>query len=454
MESKWGLTLVFDIGKTNKKALLFDSNLKLVYQEETSFEETIDDDGFPCDDFDKIEQWLQNKIVSLVSDEKYNITKINFTTYGATLVYLDEKFKRLTPVYNYLKPLGADVYEQIFEKWGGKNEFLRRTASPALKMLNSGFQILKLRHEKPKVFKNVAHILHLPQYLSFLLTKKITSEATSIGCHTALWDFDNMKYHNWLKDEGINLPKPIDNTASFETVINNKNFEVGIGIHDSSASLVPYLMGSSEEFVLVSTGTWCINMNPFNSEPLTDNELKNDCLSFLTYEQKPVKSSRVFLGHIHDVNIKKINKSFNVSDDAYKTVALDNRLLKKLLSETNDKRTFFKNGMSDNYIDEEINLSEFESFEHCYHQFVVDLAKIVSDSISLIMSNKQSVRHLYITGGFARNQIFTSTLASIYSQLSVFTSEIDNATSFGAALVINSNMNSNINLGLNQINSI
>jgi sugar (pentulose or hexulose) kinase len=37
---------VFDIGKTNKKFLLFDSGLKLVHQEEIQFTEIADDKGF------------------------------------------------------------------------------------------------------------------------------------------------------------------------------------------------------------------------------------------------------------------------------------------------------------------------------------------------------------------------------------------------------------------------
>ena len=37
--------LVFDIGKTNKKVLLFDKNLTVVSEEEDKFEEISDDDG-------------------------------------------------------------------------------------------------------------------------------------------------------------------------------------------------------------------------------------------------------------------------------------------------------------------------------------------------------------------------------------------------------------------------
>ncbi|MEN8122217.1 MAG: FGGY family carbohydrate kinase [Bacteroidota bacterium] len=454
MTQKAELILIFDIGKTNKKALLFDDKMKLIHQEETKFDETVDDDGYPCDDFDKIEQWLSDRIESLVGSGKYNISKINFTTYGATLVYLDELGKRLTPVYNYLKPLDNNVDDLLYEKWGGKNEFLRKTASPALKMLNSGLQILKLKHEKPEIYKKIKHILHLPQYLSFLMTKNIVSEATSIGCHTALWNFDNMKYHDWLKDEEIHLPEPSDISSTNRIELFNSLINIGIGIHDSSASLVPYLKASDKNFVLISTGTWCVNMNPFNNTPLTKHELEKDCLNYMTYDQKPVKSSRVFLGHIHDVNVKQLTEHFNIPNDSYKTVELDRTLLPNVYHDKKSEKEFFKSGIPDNHIDTSVNYNNFTTFEHAYHQLIIDLALIISESINLIISGKDKIENLYITGGFARNKIFTTMIAIVFRDKSVYISEIDNATSLGAALVLNKNANNNINLGLSQVKTI
>ena len=46
------VVLIFDIGKTNKKILLFDSELKIIHEEETIFEEIPDDDDFEGDDID------------------------------------------------------------------------------------------------------------------------------------------------------------------------------------------------------------------------------------------------------------------------------------------------------------------------------------------------------------------------------------------------------------------
>src|SRR5512146_166777 len=94
---------IFDIGKTNKKVLLFDEKLNLVYQDEKKFPEVNDDEGFLCDDIERFETWLSGTLKTLT--DEYEIRAINFSTYGATLMYLDEKGKRLTPAYNYLKPM-------------------------------------------------------------------------------------------------------------------------------------------------------------------------------------------------------------------------------------------------------------------------------------------------------------------------------------------------------------
>ena len=450
--SKPGLTLIFDIGKTNKKALLFNDKLDNVYQGEQKFDEILDEDGFPCDDIDVIIAWIKSTIARFASSDKYSISKINFTTYGATLVYLDKDGKRITPIFNYLKPLESKVDVELYEKYGGKSEFLRKTASPALGMLNAGIQILKLKESKPAIYNKVHHVLHFPQYLSYILTNKITAEATSVGCHTALWDFDENKYHSWLGNEHIELPELTDITVTKKTEIAGANFDVGIGIHDSSASLVPYLKGSDKNFVLVSTGTWCINMNPFNNNSLTKYELENDCLSFMTYDQKPVKSSRVFLGHIHDENVRLLENHFNVSPGYYKCVMPDTNRMAKLYSK--GEAVFFNAGVTPDYIDVSVDYSNYIDFEHAYHQFVIDITRLVADSVNLIISGKDQIENLYITGGFARNRLFRTMLATIFADKSVFVSEIDNATSLGAALVINNETSDSINLGLKLIKPI
>jgi glycerol kinase len=426
---------VFDIGKTNKKFLLFDKNLKVVYSSEQNFKEIKDDDGYICDDIDQIENWMKQCVSEMILQKEYSIKGLNFATYGASLAYIDAKGKRLTPVYNYLKPMPEDILPEFYQKYGGVEEFSRKTASPALGMLNSGLQILWLKKKKPDVFKNVTYILHFPQYLSYCFTGEKASEYTSIGCHTALWDFDNNCYHQWINVEAINLPDPVSNSQNYNINFQGQLLNTGIGIHDSSSSLVPYFKGTKEQFILISTGTWCIFMNPFNSEPLTIHQLKKDSLCYLSIQQQQVKSSRLFLGHIHDVNVAELSRHFGVDTGYYKTVKTDTGLL-AFLTKSRKKRIFFKESLPKDFIDRSINPLMFRSFEEAYHQLIHDLVSLGMDSLELILPKDDKSKIVYISGGFARNEIFVKIFAAWLPGKKVYTSEIENATALGAAMVL------------------
>lgn len=445
---------IFDIGKTNKKILLFDTTFNLVYQEESVMGEIADEDGYPCDDIEKIENWILNTIQKLLSNKSYRLRAINFASYGASLAYLDDAGKRLTPVYNYLKPMREEVLKGFYEQYGGMEEFSRKTASPALGMLNSGLQILWLKKTKPDIFRKVSQILHFPQYLSYLLTKKTVSDYTSIGCHTALWNFDEHAYHPWLKDENIHLPAPVSSSMTFPVALYSSDqlIPVGIGIHDSSSSLVPYFESGQEKFILISTGTWCIFMNPFNNEPLTLDQLKNDTLCYLSVQESQVKSSRLFLGHIFDVNVKRVANHFGVAADTYKNIKPDETLLATMHEKL---PIFFNKGIPENYMDDTVDLNQFESFETAYHQLVLDITRLAVKALKLIVPGRDETRKVYISGGFAHNTLFTRIIATCLRSKDVYTSEIENSTALGAAIVLKPGLNGfdvkTIELGLKKI---
>ena len=49
---------------------------------------------------------------------------------------------------------------------------------------------------------------------------------TSIGCHTALWDYKKQDYHTWVKDEGIDkkLAPIVDASAVFPATFPGSTF--------------------------------------------------------------------------------------------------------------------------------------------------------------------------------------------------------------------------------------
>ena len=74
------VVLIFDIGKTNKKILLFDRDLKIIHEEEAIFGEIPDDDGFNGDDIERLEKWILEACSKYLDDERYYVKGINFAT--------------------------------------------------------------------------------------------------------------------------------------------------------------------------------------------------------------------------------------------------------------------------------------------------------------------------------------------------------------------------------------
>jgi sugar (pentulose or hexulose) kinase len=245
-----------------------------------------------------------------------------------------------------------------------------------------------------------------------------------------------MAYHSWLSQEEIVLPDPVPVSETFPVALGGKTIEAGVGIHDSSAALAPYIMAAPENFVLISTGTWCINMNPFNSEPLTKEELEQDCLCYMGVHGKPVKSSRFFLGRIHDLNVERLEEYFFTDESAYKEVDPPMSTIRELWESGEETQVFFRKEIPVGLVDLGVECRQFGSFDEAYTRLMVDLCRKAVHSIRLILAEEDKTEHLYLTGGFARNPIFRTIICLAFPGKRVFTSDVDNASSLGAALVM------------------
>ncbi len=235
--------IIFDVGKTNKKVLVFDEQYNLVFEEATQLEEIVDEDGLPCEDINALTNWVWQKFLEIFHQSAFTVKGVNFSAYGASFVHLNNYYKPFIPLYNYLKPYPEKLEKQFYDNYGGKSLVAKQTASPVLGSLNSGMQLYRLKYEKPDVYKQIKFSLHLPQYLSYIISKRAASDITSVGCHTMLWDFQKNKYHEWVYKEKMRTKFPpvyrADKMVSI--VSDDRKIPIGIGLHDSSSALIPYL---------------------------------------------------------------------------------------------------------------------------------------------------------------------------------------------------------------------
>ena len=183
MSRKTPSIAIYDVGKTNKKLILFDEQYNVVHEESIQLAETKDEDGFSCEDVAALTTWIKTSFAEIQKDQRFDIKAVNFSGYGASFVYLDENKNVIPPLYNYLKPYTASLQKKFYQDHGGESHFSKITASPVLGNLNSGMQLYSLKHEKPELFKQIKYALHLPQYLSYILSSslaRITTEAPSL----------------------------------------------------------------------------------------------------------------------------------------------------------------------------------------------------------------------------------------------------------------------------------
>lgn len=433
---------IFDVGKTNKKLFLFDQQYNMVHEESKKFVEIKDEDAFPCEDLQALTKWISEKFKQISSSSDYNLRAVNFSAYGASLVHLDEAGKPLTPLYNYLKPYPEKLKKQFYDTYGGESLIAKQTASPVLGCLNSGMQLYQLKYEQPKIFSRLKHSLHIPQYLSFIVSSIKVSEITSIGCHTQLWDFQKNKYHQWVSAEGLEEKfPPIYRADKIIHVPNDtSDIAIGIGLHDSSAALIPYLKLFDEPFILISTGTWCISLNPFNQSPLTDYELNHDCLCYLSYEGKPVKASRLFAGHEHEQQVKRLAEHFNKPLNYFTTVSADAQLLRKIKQSTEQPQKNEHSVMEGPSAFAKRDLKDFKHYEEAYHQLIADLIQQQTRSTSMVLKGTP-VKKIFVDGGFATNSIYMQLLTTSFPEIEIYAASVAQASAIGAALAIHKEWN-------------
>jgi sugar (pentulose or hexulose) kinase len=412
MSLKTPVIAVFDIGKTNKKVFLWSTTFDIVFEKQQTFEEIVDEDGFACEDLGALQQWIVSTFAELCQLPEFEIIGLNFSAYGASFVYVDRVGEPVAPLYNYLKLVTKPF---PYAEYGGEEEFARKTASPILGNLNSGLQVYEstFRPFWPEVFKAV----HFPNYLASLFTGRLVSEITSIGCHTALWDFDLSQYHPWVSSIQDQLA-PI----STEAYLPIDGINYGLGLHDSSAAFVPYLRSISDEFVLLSTGTWCIAMHPFNESPLSAEELAQDVLCYLQPNGKPVKASRLFGGYFHEEQVARMEAHFGGS---YQELTFSERVF----SLSSRSSSVFDCAFASR------DLHDFPDLASAYDQFMVDLVGQQLRSLDLLLKDAP-VKQLLVDGGFSKNEWYMRLLAHALPEVEVYAAEVAQASALGAALMV------------------
>ena len=306
--------IVFDIGKENAKIILFDQDGKIIKLLKTKYPLIKFKKNFYFKNINFLINWFKNKIYSL--NKKYKIDSIITSTHGAAIGLIDKNEKILFGIMDY-----ENDYQSIDKQFNKILPKYNTTFSPnSEKGLSLGKQILYIKLKHKKIYNQIQNILTLPQFISWIFSKKKVSEITYLGNHTHLWNFKKNNFSSLVNK--LNIKKKFPKIKKAGTVIGYYIFDKRIaeqkikilnGIHDSDAAYSLFLNSKVKKFNIISSGTHFVLMNPnVSTRFLIQNK---DMYSGLNIYGKKVPTIRFMGGReyndlIEKFNLKNFKKSF------------------------------------------------------------------------------------------------------------------------------------------------
>lgn len=446
---------VFDIGKTNKKLLIFDHRLELVDSAYETFEE-FHQDGYIYEPIEEALDWFFGRLREMTG--KYDIGAVCVTAHGATFACLDSRGEPVLPVFSYTTDPGPEFHEKFNRRFGDVPTMQKMTTTPDMPGLGSlGKGIFFIQETFPEAFEKTKTILNLPQYVGFRLTGRSAVEKTFIGAHTHLWDFDKGGWSEVFDGLGCRqrFPEKLSNPwdvlgtvspeASRATGLAESTL-VTVGIHDSNASLLPYLVRNRDDFVLNSTGSVTVAMHPQAEAKLADGELGKVVYFNISAFSDPVKTS-IFLGGLEfDIYMGTLAGIHGQKDYP----DFDPDLLRALIQEQSvfvlpsiipfgifpasearileNKDVFPFAGISAG-----THPALFSNFNRSYA--AVSLSLAIQSLEAMTTVGCRAGTDVYIEGGFANNPFYTTLLAALFPNSRVALTNLNEATAFGGALL-------------------
>ena len=422
--------LVFDLGKTNKKVFVFNQKLEVIYSDSIRISRVLDEDGDLVEDLQSTINWVKEKYSFAKHHKDFKITAVNCCGYASALVFVNEHGQPLLPFYGDSKTFGYKLKKSFLEEHGSVYEITR---SPNLGILNAGHQLFWLEKSKTEKFRELKFALSLPQFIMSIFHGEFVQEYTTIGCHSLLWDFEKSRMADWTSRYSC-LQMPVLPSSQ---VYHKDNVSFGIGIHDKSAVLLPYLKEYKEPFILLATGTWTTTFNPNEVDAnFSTKEFQKGCLTYLLPDGKTLKASRLFSGDEHNRVTQHLAIHFNKPLDYFKEVQLDPKILRKLRSSSKQftpAMTGLEEQIDCPFMDRSLN--SFQSYEEAYHQFLLDLVAQQIHSILQTMGS-QVIKDIVVEGGFSQNELFISLLQEAFFNLKIRVNKDGSASARGAALAI------------------
>ncbi len=415
--------LVFDVGKENAKILLFNKQGKIIKVLKTKYPLLKLKKKFYFKDINYLINWFKNKIYLI--NKKNKIDSIITSTHGAAFGLINKNNQAFFGIMDYENDF--QKIDKFFNKILPK---FKHTFSPnSEKGLSLGKQILYIKLKHKNIYNKIQNILTLPQFISWIFSKKITSEITYFGNHTHLWDFKRNNFSSLVTKLNIKnkIPK-IKKAGSlighyiFDKRLSKQKIKVLNGIHDSDAAYSLFMKSKIKKFNLLSSGTHYVIMNPnVSTKYLVESK---DMYCGLDLYGKKVPTIRFMGGREYDFLMKKFKlKKFKK--------CFDNKFF------DNNKYIYPSFGIGGPFHNFKGNLNNlnFKNKKEKYMAIVTYIAFLTNYCLDLIKSKEDII----ITGPLINNIEILKILNSLRNKINIYLYPGQEATSVGCFMINQTN---------------
>ena len=262
-----------DVGKTNVKVVLFDDNGAMLAERSQPNAALPPDDAWPY-------PAPRRRAHLALCAGRLARTRRRLAHHGN----LDFDAWRLGRAGRRRRPLAAADGLRVRRVWRTRREYdalrppFEETLSPrAPRGLNVGRSVYFYERRYPELFARARAFLLYPQYWFWKLTGELASEVTSLACHGDLWRPREAALSSLVATRGwTRLFPPRRDAWDWSPILPevaeraglSRDVRVHVGGHDSNLSLVSHIVGRTDPFSVVSTGTWVILMAVGGTGPL------------------------------------------------------------------------------------------------------------------------------------------------------------------------------------------
>jgi len=414
---------VIDIGKTNAKLALVDLKNQTELAVVTRPNTVLDFAPYPHFDVDGHWEFLLENL--RIFNSEFGVDGVSVTTHGACVALLDSSGNLATPVLDYEHAAIQDAKEE----YGNIRPKFEETGSPALSNgLNVGAQLFWLFQQDQSLLGRTHTILTYPQYWVCRLTGITSSDVSSLGCHTDIWNPFKKDYSSLVDQLGIRskLAEPKNSNEIVGQVLPEICAQTGLaestpvvcGVHDSNASLFPYLKSQLDSISVVSTGTWVIAMGI--RDGVAKAVEKSETFVNVDAYGNPVPSARFMGGREYEIMKSTLSGEYTNSD----------------ISDVLESGTMLLPAV-------ESSAGPFKGRQYKWHpkvpqKFTPQRTVALSFYLALVTSVcLDAIEHngkIFVEGPFAKNDLYLSML-SFATNSKVFVSSGQTGTSLGAALL-------------------